>query len=266
MFSSRPALQQPILRMARRTLRAPLLVVTVLRSLWFYLLLLWLGLTSLTWNLVSVVLMRLLSRHRGQAIGRTAIARIYRWFWAAAAAGGLMRIDCAALDVLNEECGGLVIAANHPSMLDALLIVARLQRGVCIMKASLMRNVFLGTGARLARYIANDSPRRMVRRAVGCLREGAQLVVFPEGTRTQGSVLNDFRPGFTLIAHRAGVPIQTVIIETDSPYLRKGWAVWRLPPFPVTFTLRLGERFEAGPDHAVTMARLKGYFEKELGP
>ena len=38
-----------------------------------------------------------------------------------------------------------------------MLVVARLPRGVCVMKAELLRNVFLGAGARLARYIRNDS-------------------------------------------------------------------------------------------------------------
>ena len=51
-------------------------------------------------------------------------------------------------------------------MLDALLVVARLPRGVCVMKAELMRNIFLGGGARLARYIRNDVGRGMVRDAV----------------------------------------------------------------------------------------------------
>ncbi len=117
-------------------------------------------------------------------------------------------------------------------MLDALLIVAFVPRGVCIMKAALMNNVFLGAGARLARYIRNDTALGMVRGAVTCLREGGQLVVFPEGTRTVQAPINPFMPGVTLIAHLAQTPIQTVLIETDSPYLRKGWPIWRLPRFP----------------------------------
>ncbi len=112
-------------------------------------------------------------------------------------------------------------------MLDALVLVAHLRRGVCIMKADLMRNPFLAAGARLARYIRNDSPRGMMRCAVECLQEGGQLVMFPEGTRTVQRPVNRFRPGITWIAQKARVPIQTVIIETDTPYLRKGWPIWR---------------------------------------
>ena len=144
-----------------------------------YLLLLLLGVMSLTWNLIAWLIYPVLPQRRGQAIGRTAIAIVYRMFWSIAAALGILRIEAKALDALRDEPSGLIIAANHPSMLDALLVVARLPRGVCIMKAALMRNVFLGPGARLARYICNDSTRDIMRSAVANLREGAQLVLSP---------------------------------------------------------------------------------------
>ena len=152
-------------------------------------------------------------------------------------------------------------------MLDALLVVARLPRGVCVMKAELMRNIFLGGGARLARYIRNDVGRGMVRDAVASLREGGQLVLFPEGTRTVGAPINPFKPGITLIAQLAQVPIQTVIIETDSPYLAQGLAAaegaagaGRDPraPRPALRARR--------PTIARCCARLERYFAEELRP
>jgi 1-acyl-sn-glycerol-3-phosphate acyltransferase len=224
-----------------------------------------LGLASVLWNLAAVVLHPLLPAARGTALGRAAISRSYRLFWTVAQGVGMMRIDIAALDSLQRESGGLIIAANHPSMLDALLIVGCLPRSVCIMKASLMGNVFLGAGARLARYIRNDSARGMIRGAVASVRAGAQLVVFPEGTRTVRAPINAFMPGVTLIAHLAQAPIQTVIIETDSPYLGKGWPIWRPPPIPVTFRLRLGQRFAPQAEHGVLLRELERYFRQELG-
>jgi len=223
-----------------------------------------LGMMSLFWNLVSAVLYPLLPDRLAQALGRAGIARVYRTFWRVARFTGMLKIDADALDALRGEAGGLIIAANHPSMLDALLIVAKLPQGVCVMKAELMRNVFLGAGARFARYIRNDSPRSMIRSAVANLKDGAHLVLFPEGTRTVTPPINPFRPGITLIAHLANVPIQTVIIQTDSPYLGKGWPIWRLPPLPVVFHLRLGERFEPQPDHAALLQRLEQYFTEAL--
>jgi 1-acyl-sn-glycerol-3-phosphate acyltransferase len=233
-------------------------------SVLLYLLLFELGLVSLLWNLCALVLYPLLPRRRATALGRTMIARTYRMFWSAAESSGLMRVEFAALDRLRDEPNGLIIVANHPSMLDALLVISRLPRGVCIMKAALMRNPFLGPGARLARYIRNDSVRGVVRTAVANLRDGAQLVLFAEGTRTIRRPVNAFRPGFTLIAQRAQVPIQTVLIETDSPYLGKGWPIWRRPPIPIVFRARLGERFAPEADHQALLARIEQYFVREL--
>ena len=236
----------------------------IARSARLYALLLGLGLASFAWNLVALGLLPLLPPATGRALGRAAISHGYAVFWAVAQRVGMMRIDMGGLAALRHESGGLIIAANHPSMLDALLIVACLPRGVCIMKALLMRNVFLGAGARLARYIRNDSPRGMIGDAVRSLREGGHLVVFPEGTRSVRQPINPFLPGITLIAQRAQVPIQTVIIETDSPYLGKGWPIWRTPPARVNFTLRLGERFAPQEDHALQLRTIEAYFTQEL--
>ncbi len=229
----------------------------------FYVLLLHLGAMSLTWNLVCVLLYPFLTREQGVVVGRAAISSVYRGFWAFAQWLGLMRIDYTALDVLDRD-GGLIIAANHPTMLDALLVIARVPRGICIMRASLMRNPFLGAGARLARYIRNDPPRGMIRSAVANLKAGGQLVLFPEGTRTVRAPINPFRPGITLIAQMAHVPIQTVLIETESRYLAKGWPIWRLPAFPVVIRVRLGARFAPEADHQGLLRRLEAYFATEL--
>jgi 1-acyl-sn-glycerol-3-phosphate acyltransferase len=229
----------------------------------FYMALFHLGAMSLTWSLVCLVLFPFLSREQGIVIGRAAISSVYRGFWTTLQWLGLMRLDCTALDALRDDAG-LIIAANHPSALDGLLVIARVPRGVCIMRASLMRNPFLGAGARLARYICNDPPSGMVRGAVASLQEGGQLVMFPEGTRTVHPPLNAFRPGVTLIAHMAVVPIQTVFIEAGSPYLSKGWPIWRAPAFPLVFRIRLGRRFAPEVDHQGLLKRLESYFRTEL--
>ncbi len=134
------------------------------------------------------------------------------------------------------------------------------------MKASLMRNPFLAPGARLARYIRNDTPSGLVRLAVEDLKAGGQLVLFPEGTRTTRQPINPFRPGFTLIAKMARVPIQTVFIDTDSPYLGKGWPLWQLPPLPIVFSVRLGRRFEPADDPATQLAEIEAYFAAHVRP
>jgi 1-acyl-sn-glycerol-3-phosphate acyltransferase len=221
--------------------------------------LLMLGAMSLAWNLVALALYPLLPRALGRRWGRAMISRGYGLFWRAAACSGMIRLDTEALGGLRDE-PGLIVVANHPSMLDALMLVSRLPRSACVMKGSLMRNPFLWPGARLARYIRNDSPLGTVRLAVEDLRRGGQLVLFPEGTRTTLVPINPFHSGFTLIAKLAQAPIQAVFIDTDSPYLGKGWPLWRLPPLPIVFRVRLGRRFAPAQDHAALLAEIEAHF------
>ncbi|HSQ73713.1 MAG TPA: lysophospholipid acyltransferase family protein [Rubrivivax sp.] len=221
--------------------------------------LLLLGAMSVVWNAAALLLYPLLPRPWGLRLGRAAAARGYGLFWRIARTTGMMRLQAEVLDSLRDE-PGLIIVANHPSMLDAVMLVARLPRSACIMKASLMRNPLLGPGARLARYIRNDSTRGMIRCAVDDLRQGGQLVLFPEGTRTTRPPVNPFHASFTLIARRANAPIQAVFIDTDSPYLGKGWPLWRLPPLPIRFSVRLGPRYAPAEDYQALRARIEADF------
>jgi 1-acyl-sn-glycerol-3-phosphate acyltransferase len=218
-----------------------------------------LGLNSLAWNGVALVLYPLLPRALGRRIGRAMIAYGYRVFWRTAALSRMIRLDAEVLDTLRDE-EGLIVIANHPSLLDAVMIVARLPRAACIMKASLVHNPFLGPGARLARYIRNDSAYGMVQCAVRDLVEGGQLVLFPEGTRTTQAPINPFHASFAIIAKRAQVPVQAVFIDTASPYLGKGWPLWRLPPLPIRFAVRLGRRFPPPQDHHAMLAEVQAHF------
>jgi 1-acyl-sn-glycerol-3-phosphate acyltransferase len=241
--------------------------VRVALTAWLVVLLAWLGAISLAWNLVAFVLRFVLRGPTARTVGCAGISYGYRMYWACARASGLLRLEAESLDVLRDAPGGLLIASNHPSLLDALMIVARLPRSACIMKGALASNPFLGAGAALAGYVANDSTRAMVRAATQRLHEGRQLVVFPEGTRSAAPRrIHRFSRSIALIAQRARVPIQTVVIETDSPYLGKGWPLWKLPPVPIVFRARLGERFTPGDDPEQLSARIEQYFRQELSP
>jgi 1-acyl-sn-glycerol-3-phosphate acyltransferase len=212
-------------------------------ALLLYALLLLLGSISLAWNLVAMLLYPVLPARVGRSLGRRVIAFAYRSFWATASAIGMMRIDANCLDALRDE-RGVIFVANHPTMLDALLLVARLPRSACIMKADLMRNIFLGAGARLARYIRNDSARTMVRLAVDDLKDGGQLVIFPEGTRTVPGRALQMQRAAANIALRGARVLTPVFIECEPPTLSKHEPWYRIPARRAHFTLRVGAELD----------------------
>jgi len=229
----------------------------------FYGFLLLLGAVFLAWSLIGAILDRLLPKRVAAPLGQFMIGRAFRGFLGLLHALGLARCDLSALDALRHE-RGLVVAPNHPSLLDVLLVVSRLPRAVCITKPRIWDNPFLGGGARLAGYIRNDVPLRLVRRAAAEVRGGANLLIFPEGTRTVAGAINPFKAGFALIAREAGAPVQIVFIEADTPYLRKGWPILRRPPFPLRYRVRLGPRVTVEGGTAAFSRDLERLYKAEL--
>jgi 1-acyl-sn-glycerol-3-phosphate acyltransferase len=97
------------------------------------------------------------------------------------------------------------------------------------------------------------------------LKEGGVLLLFPEGTRTTRAPVNPLVASAGLIAKHAGVPVQTLIIETDSPYLSKGWPLFRRPSLPITYRVRMGKRFPPPKDVGRFTVELDAYYRSELG-
>ena len=201
----------------------------------------------LAWTPIAMIAYLLLSERRGRALGRYVIMAAFRLYLASLSA--------------SRRCS---IAPNHPCMLDAVMVISRLPNVVCVLKAGLMNNIFLGAGARLARYVRNEPARRMVQLATRDFDCGSHLLLFPEGTRTTSHPVNPLKGSVGLIAHHARVPVQTIVIETDSAYLSKGWPLLRKPPMPIHYRVRLGRRFDPPQQTRRFLVELENYFAHEL--
>lgn len=230
-----------------------------------YLGLLWLGFLSLSWTLIASLLYPLLPKYHAMRLGRYVIMISFRAYLASLSISRRCSFNLTDLDSLRDEIP-LIIAPNHPCLLDAVMIISRLPNVACVMKSELMNNIFLGAGARLARYIRNEPIRQMVMQASEDFKTGSHLLLFPEGTRTIRQPVNALKGSIALISMQAQVPVQTVLIETNSPYLSKGWSLFRKPEMPVSYKITLGKRF-APPDNSHEfMTVLEDYFLQTLQP
>lgn len=225
-----------------------------------------LAVVCLSWTPLAIALYPVLPTPLGRWLGRQAIMRGFRLYVGVLRTVCACRFDLSAIDALRDQ-GPMVIAANHPSLLDAVLITSRLPNAVCFMKADIMDNPLFGAGARMARYVRNDHLIGAIQSCRRELQQGAQIVIFPEGTRTRGypdNPLNPLTRSTALIATRANVPVQTLIVEFSSPYLGKGWPLWRKPSLPLTCHIRLGRRFAPPRDARLFTQELEAYFRAEL--
>ncbi|MHB8347722.1 MAG: lysophospholipid acyltransferase family protein [Acidiferrobacterales bacterium] len=217
----------------------------------------------LAWSLAAVPLGLLLPKRIGIRLGRLVIMFGFRMYLHFLELSGIIKCNLSALDGLSRE-RSLIIAPNHPSLIDVVLIVSRLKNAACIIKANLWKQLIFGGSAKLAGYIRNDSEARLVANATQDIQAGSQLLVFPEGTRTSGNDIQPFKGGFALIAKRAQAPVQMVFIEINHPFLCKGCSFLKKPDFPLVFRVRLGERFP--PPGAVRpyVSRLEQYCRDQL--
>lgn len=204
---------------------------------------------------------------RARGFGQKLIHKLFRFFVGYVRAFGLMELDASELSGLRES-GGLIVAANHPCLLDAVMMVSQFPQAVCLMKGSLARNVIFSGTAQLAGYINNKSGLGLVKECEERLQEGASLLVFPEGTRTVGGRLLPFKMGFALVAVLTRSPVQTVVITADTDFLGKGRPLFKRPVFPLHYSLRLGRRFQPAPgeDAKTFGGRVENYFLEQLLP
>lgn len=223
-----------------------------------------LALMCVLWSPIAFALGALLPESLGRRIGRRTITLAFRLYLYLLSRWGMLRVDLRELDALRAE-PPLIIAPNHPGLLDAVLVLSRLSAVGCIVRTDRLHHPLLGPGARLAGYIPNHPQLGMIKHAIAELCTGSHLLLFPEGTRTTRRPVNAFRNSPALIARQAGAAIQTVLIETDSHFLGKHWPWYRRPSLPIVIRVRLGQRFAPSREVRTLTGQLEEYFLNELG-
>jgi len=144
-----------------------------------------------------------------------------------------------------KDLRGVIVVANHPSLLDVVLIMAAIPRAQCIVKAALWRHPFFRFTVRGAGYIRNDlEPEALLAVCKETLAAGNNLIVFPEGTRTTLGQPMKLQRGFANIATLAEADIQLITITCDPPALHKNGTWWKVPARRPRFVMAVGERLD----------------------
>jgi 1-acyl-sn-glycerol-3-phosphate acyltransferase len=169
------------------------------------------------------------------SLARATIRRGFGFFINLMHGLGVLRYEIEGVQRLQRS--GLLILANHPSLIDTVFLMAIVRHADCILKAELQTNFFTRGPVRSAGYIFNDQGMGLVKDCIRSLNAGSNLIVFPEGTRTRPDGVIQLKRGAANIAVRAKCDITPVIIECKPRTLGKGEKWWLIPPRMVVFKI-----------------------------
>lgn len=135
--------------------------------------------------------------------------------------------------------GPVILAANHPSYLDPILIILPLKRVIRYMAwDALFKVPGLGQMIRALGAFPVDIRRgkgdAAYREALRVLEDGEGLGIFPEGQRSEGGPMGELRSGVARLAIETGAAIVPITIGGAS----RAWPKHRLLPKPAKIVVR----------------------------
>jgi len=154
--------------------------------------------------------------------------RVGMWIAGAGVRAAGIRIEVSGLDQLppGRAC---IFMANHVSNLDPPVLAPLMPRRCSILlKKELMSIPILGTAMRMAKFVPvergsrRDAAKASVDAAADALRSGLDMLVFPEGTRSQDGRLKAFKKGPFYLAKDTGALVIPVAICGTETMMRKG--------------------------------------------
>jgi 1-acyl-sn-glycerol-3-phosphate acyltransferase len=209
------------------------------------------GLGALLLGFTVLPILRLSSPDRARGIARVQRAvsfcmRLFLWLMTTL---GVVRCEVHGRERLAAR--GQFVVANHPTLIDVVILVGLMPEVDCIVKQALWRNVFLRWPVYWAGYISNATGEGLVAACEAALSAGRSLMVFPEGTRSRPGEALNFQRGAAQIALAARVPLRPVTITCNPITLFKGNAWFRVPARTANFVIVVGEPIPVAPFLAV---------------
>jgi hypothetical protein len=162
------------------------------------------GLGGLLMGVLAFPLLNLVVRDRVRRVrwSRALVGASFRGFVALMTLLGLVRVRWIGAERLQRR--GLLVLANHPTLIDVVALIARTPNADCIVRAGLHDNLFTSGPVRACNYLRNDSGSAVLEGFRGSLDSGSNLVIFPEGTRSQPGRAMHLQRGPIGAAHGRG--------------------------------------------------------------
>ena len=159
----------------------------------------------------------------------------------------VLSYETHGFDRLKNIQGKLVIA-NHPTLLDTVFLMSFFGGIECIVKAPLFINPFTRGPVKAAGYIPNRGDAdAMVQECINRLKNGSNVLIFPEGTRTVDVSAHRLQRGAANVAVRGGVNLLPIHIICTPSTLRKGEKWYNIPPRKAHFCFIFKDEIDIEP-------------------
>ncbi len=143
------------------------------------------------------------------------------------------------------ESGGKIVIANHPTLIDVVVLLAIMPHADCIVKEGLWKNPFLKGVVKAADYIKNSQDTdELLAACKHSLSQGYSLIIFPEGTRTKATGDITLQRGASNIAIRCDADLVPVTIRCHPSTLSKEESWYHIPSRKAHFLLRVEDVIE----------------------
>lgn len=157
---------------------------------------------------------------------------------------GVLDLTIEGLETLEADRGVIVIA-NHPSLIDVVILISIMKNARGIVKKAVWNNPVMRSAVRSANYIPNsDDPEEFMQKCRETLANGDNIVIFPEGSRSVPGAPMKLQRGFAHLALRIDAPLRLVEIRCTPPTLLKGEKWYDIPPSRPRFSVRVADRLD----------------------
>lgn len=201
------------------------------------------------------------------------IHRCFAFFISQMVVLGIMTVEVTGIEKLKTDRAKLILA-NHPTLIDVVLLISLVENSNCIVKQALWKNPFLRGVVRAAGYISNRESESFIDDCAAALKNGDNLIIFPEGTRSVPGRPMRMQRGAAHIAAKSGVNIIPVTITCHPSTLTKSEKWYQIPPRRFHLKAEIGDEIEVAEIVAKDMPAaissrritnyLKNYFTERL--
>jgi 1-acyl-sn-glycerol-3-phosphate acyltransferase len=152
-----------------------------------------------------------------------------------------------------KRLDGKIIIANHPSLIDVVILVSKIPHSICVVKGSLFQNFFVKFLIRHI-YLSNSMrPSEFLVAATNYLNDGYNIIIFPEGTRTIKGKPVHLHRGFAYLHLHSKHDIQPIHIKNIPHILGKTDKWYNVGNKTSVYTLKILPPLHFQTDNALTI-------------